>query len=110
MKPRMMPTALPNTSRRPVIRRRSLDGQAQEEERVRQRSHDSELDRFCGRCGAPTELAIPPHDDIERAVCSGCGFIRYQGPRLLVLAVIFAENRMLMMRRGCAPYPGSWAP
>jgi ADP-ribose pyrophosphatase YjhB (NUDIX family) len=77
---------------------------------VRQRSHDSELDHFCGRCGAPTELLIPPHDHIERAVCSACGFIRYQGPRLLVLAVIFAENRMLMMRRGRAPYAGSWAP
>jgi ADP-ribose pyrophosphatase YjhB (NUDIX family) len=76
---------------------------------VRQRSHDSELDRFCGRCGAPTELAVPPHDHLERAVCSHCGFIRYQGPRLLVLAVIFAENRMLMMRRGRAPYAGSWA-
>ena len=76
---------------------------------MRQRSHHSELDRFCGRCGAPTELAVPPHDHIERAVCSRCGFIRYQGPRLLVLAVIFAENRMLMMRRGRAPYAGSWA-
>jgi len=84
-------------------------GRAQEEKRVRQRSHDSELDRFCGRCGAPTELAIPPHDHIERAVCSRCGYIRYQGPRLLVLAVIFAENRMLMMRRGREPYAGSWA-
>ena len=76
---------------------------------MRQRSHDGEFDRFCGRCGAPTELAIPPHDHIERAVCSRCGFIRYQGPRLLVLAVIFAEDRMLMMRRGRAPYAGSWA-
>jgi len=76
---------------------------------VRQRSHDGELDRFCGRCGASTELAVPPHDHVERAVCSRCGFIRYQGPRLLVLAVIFAENRMLMMRRGRAPYAGSWA-
>ncbi len=91
------------------MRRRKGEAQAPKEERVRQRSHDGELDRFCGRCGAPTELAIPPHDHIERAVCSCCGFIRYQGPRLLVLAVIFAEHRMLMMRRGRAPYAGSWA-
>jgi ADP-ribose pyrophosphatase YjhB (NUDIX family) len=87
----------------------TAEAQAPEEERVRQRSRDGEFDRFCGRCGAPTELAIPPHDHLERAVCSRCGFIRYQGPRLLVLAVIFAENRMLMMRRGRAPYVGSWA-
>ena len=109
MKPRTMATAWADSSRRRGIRARTIEAQAQEEERVRQRSHDSELDRFCGRCGAATELAIPPHDHIERAVCSRCGFIRYQGPRLLVLAVIFAENRMLMMRRGRQPYAGSWA-
>jgi ADP-ribose pyrophosphatase YjhB (NUDIX family) len=110
MKPVTMPSAWPHASERPGSARQTTAGQTPGEERVRQRSHDGELDRFCGRCGAATELAIPPHDDVERAVCSGCGFIRYQGPRLLVLAVIFAENRMLMMRRGRAPYAGSWAP
>ena len=105
-----MPTAWRKTPRRPSIPKRKVHGQMREEEPVRQRSHDGEHDRFCGRCGATTELAIAPHDHIERAVCSCCGFIRYQGPRLLVLAVIFAENRMLMMRRGRAPYAGSWAP
>src|SRR3984957_11683039 len=109
MKPRTMATAWANSPRRAGTRARKIESQAQGVERVRQRSHDSELDRFCGRCGAPTELAIPPHDHIERAVCSRCGFIRYQGPRLLVLAVIFAENRMLMVRRGREPYAGSWA-
>jgi ADP-ribose pyrophosphatase YjhB (NUDIX family) len=104
-----MPTAWPDKSRRTGIRRETVHCDAQEEEQVRQRSLDSELDRFCGHCGAPTELAVPPHDHVERAVCSRCGFIRYQGPRLLVLAVIFAENRMLMVRRGREPYAGSWA-
>jgi ADP-ribose pyrophosphatase YjhB (NUDIX family) len=101
--------ALEEPSTRDSIRRGKIDDQVQEEERVSRGSHDHELDRFCGRCGAPTELAVPPHDHVERAICSRCGFIRYQGPRLLVLAVIFAENRMLMMRRGHAPYAGSWA-
>ena len=39
-----------------------------------------------------------------------CGTVHHGGPAVLVLAVVFAEDRMLLMRRGLAPYAGLWAP
>jgi ADP-ribose pyrophosphatase YjhB (NUDIX family) len=39
-----------------------------------------------------------------------CGAVHYAGPTVVVLAVVFAEDRMLLMRRGLPPYAGSWAP
>ena len=50
MKPRTMATAWADSSRRRGIRARTIEAQAQEEERVEAEiSYDSELDRFCGR-------------------------------------------------------------
>lgn len=33
-----------------------------------------------------------------------------QGPSLLVLVAVFAADRILLQRRGIAPYSGKWAP
>ena len=33
-----------------------------------------------------------------------------RGPALLVLVALFAEDRVLLQRRGLPPYEGSWAP
>lgn len=67
----------------------------------------AEHERFCSKCGAPTEKRRLEHDHLDRSVCTRCGFVRYQGPQLLVLAAVFAEGRMLMMRRGQEPYAGT---
>jgi len=32
------------------------------------------------------------------------------GPALLVQTFVFAQNHLLLMRRGCSPYQGKWAP
>lgn len=34
----------------------------------------------------------------------------HNGPKVLVLSLIFAESKILLMRRGMPPYVGSWAP
>ena len=64
--------------------------------------------RFCAYCGAAlhchtTELPL-------RLVCVSCHMVAYDSPSLLVSAYIFSENRLLLMRRGLAPYQGCWAP
>ncbi|WP_281783676.1 NUDIX hydrolase [Sinimarinibacterium flocculans] len=66
--------------------------------------------RFCSHCGGAMASRLLPQDHCERAVCSACGIVHYACPRLLVLTLVFAENRLLLIRRGQPPYPGSWAP
>jgi len=38
------------------------------------------------------------------------GLSRPRGPALLVLVAVFAEDRVLLQRRGVPPYEGQWAP
>ncbi len=46
-------------------------------------------------------------DVIESAQCSES---KPRGPALLVLVAVFADDRVLLHRRGVAPYQGQWAP
>lgn len=71
--------------------------------------------RFCGYCGSP----IAQHDACDgrrtTVVCVVCGnsaasIGRNSGPALLVLTQIFANDRILLMKRGWEPYKGKWAP
>jgi ADP-ribose pyrophosphatase YjhB (NUDIX family) len=48
-----------------------------------------------------------------RVRCSRCGgsvIDAVAGPSLLVLVAVFAEDRVLLQRRGLPPYRGCWAP
>ena len=33
-----------------------------------------------------------------------------RGPELLVMVLVYCEDRLLFVRRGCEPYSGKWAP
>lgn len=43
-------------------------------------------------------------------VIAHSGPVSGHGPALLVLVALFAEDRVLLQRRGCPPYQGQWAP
>jgi ADP-ribose pyrophosphatase YjhB (NUDIX family) len=64
---------------------------------------------YCLRCGAATQRRVPQHDNRERDVCPACGYVHYAGPQLLVMTVVFAESRLLLLRRGQDPYRGMLA-
>ena len=51
---------------------------------------------------------IPEGDDRPRLVCSGCGFIRYENPKVVVGAVATWEDRILLCRRAIEPRQGFW--
>ena len=51
---------------------------------------------------------VPDGDSRERAVCDGCGFIRYDNPKVVVGAVCEWEGRILLCRRDIEPRRGHW--
>jgi ADP-ribose/FAD diphosphatase len=43
---------------------------------------------FCPACGAPTEQRIPAGEEKLRAVCTLCGLVHYQNPKMVIFAGI----------------------
>jgi ADP-ribose pyrophosphatase YjhB (NUDIX family) len=51
---------------------------------------------------------IPEGDNRERMVCVDCGHVVYENPKIVVGAVVVAEDRILMCRRAIEPRKGFW--
>ncbi len=51
---------------------------------------------------------VPPGDDRERRVCSDCGFVDYENPKIVVGSVASWEGRILLCRRAIPPRLGYW--
>lgn len=67
--------------------------------------------QFCSHCGARLRGRDSPGGDSSTSPCDSCGVTApLQGPSLLVLVAVFAADRILLQRRGIAPYSGKWAP
>ena len=64
--------------------------------------------KFCPNCGAPITQQIPPGDDRLRYVCSGCHWIHYQNPKLVVGVIPEWQGRILLCRRAIEPRAGLW--
>jgi len=64
--------------------------------------------RFCPSCGARVTLETPPGDNRPRHVCSACGAVHYENPRLVVGCVPELEGRILLCRRAIEPRRGYW--
>jgi len=63
---------------------------------------------FCSHCGQPVELRVPEGDHLPRYVCTGCGRIHYQNPRIVAGCVPEHEGRILLCRRAIEPRLGFW--
>ena len=61
--------------------------------------------KFCPACGQPVEMRIPPGDNLPRAVCTACGTIHYENPRMVVGCVPEWQGRIppVPQRRNRAP-------
>ena len=63
---------------------------------------------FCSQCGSPVSLTVPADDDRPRYVCSSCGTIHYQNPKVVVGSIPIWEDRILMCCRDIEPRKGYW--
>ena len=64
--------------------------------------------KFCSLCGAPVELRQLPNDNRTRYVCTACGEIHYQNPKLIVGAIPVWQDKILLCRRAIEPRHGLW--
>jgi ADP-ribose pyrophosphatase YjhB (NUDIX family) len=63
---------------------------------------------FCSQCGAPVARAIPPGDDRVRYVCTRCGTVHYQNPKMVVGCIPEWHGQVLLCRRAIEPRLGFW--
>jgi ADP-ribose pyrophosphatase YjhB (NUDIX family) len=52
--------------------------------------------------------AIPEGDNRLRQVCTDCGFVAYENPKVVVGAVVTAGEKILLCRRAINPRKGFW--
>jgi ADP-ribose pyrophosphatase YjhB (NUDIX family) len=53
-------------------------------------------------------MRIPPGDNLPRAVCTACGSIHYDNPRIVVGCVPEWQGRILLCQRAIEPRLGYW--
>ena len=64
--------------------------------------------KFCSECGEPLITTIPVGDNRERRVCSGCGHIHYQNPRIVTGCLVTWGDDVLLCKRAIEPRSGLW--
>ncbi|HEU5437472.1 MAG TPA: NUDIX hydrolase [Telluria sp.] len=67
---------------------------------------------FCSECAHPVALLIPEGDNRPRYVCTQCGTIHYQNPKLVVGSLPVWERdgelKILLCKRAIEPRLGYW--
>ena len=66
------------------------------------------VQKFCIVCGSSTELKIPEGDNKERAVCTVCGHIHYQNPKVVSGCILEWDDKILLCKRATEPRSGYW--
>jgi ADP-ribose pyrophosphatase YjhB (NUDIX family) len=62
----------------------------------------------CSRCGQPVHKRVPEGEDRERHMCSSCGAIHYQNPKMVVGCIVEEDGRILLCKRAIEPRRGYW--
>lgn len=68
--------------------------------------------KFCSECAHPVSLQVPPDDNRPRFVCSNCGTIHYQNPKMVIGSIPVwdhdGDTRVLLCKRAIEPRYGYW--
>src|ERR671920_902340 len=64
--------------------------------------------RFCPRCAGHLEERVLKKGDPERLVCESCGFVFYQGPKLVAGALFELDGGIVLVQRDIEPGYGKW--
>lgn len=64
--------------------------------------------KFCQLCGGPTKHEVPDGEEKMRAICTLCGRIAYENPKMVVGCLIEHDNKILLCKRKIQPSYGLW--
>ena len=65
--------------------------------------------RFCPACAGTLELRLLKQGDPQRHVCTACGHVVYQDPKVAVGTIITTDDsRIVLVRRAIEPGYGKW--
>ena len=68
--------------------------------------------KFCSECAHPVTVAIPEGDNRPRFVCTSCGTIHYQNPKMVIGSIPVWEQdgelKVLLCKRAIEPRYGYW--
>ena len=68
--------------------------------------------KYCSECAAAVTLAIPAGDNRPRHVCTRCGTIHYQNPKMVLGSIpVWERNgelKVLLCKRAIEPRHGYW--
>ena len=59
-------------------------------------------------CGSQVDLKVPSGDNRERHVCTSCGEIHYQNPKIVTGCIPVWEDKVLLCKRAIEPRYGLW--
>ncbi|KAJ6839427.1 nudix hydrolase 23, chloroplastic [Iris pallida] len=63
---------------------------------------------FCQSCGGLTKQAVPDGEEKMRAVCTLCGRIHYENPKMVVGCIVEHDGKVLLCKRKIPPSTGFW--
>jgi ADP-ribose pyrophosphatase YjhB (NUDIX family) len=64
--------------------------------------------KYCSQCGEEVTLRTPSGDNHLRHVCTSCGTVHYQNPKIVVGCIPEWEDKILLCRRAIEPRYGLW--
>ncbi|XP_022766819.1 nudix hydrolase 23, chloroplastic isoform X2 [Durio zibethinus] len=64
--------------------------------------------KFCQWCGGLAKHEIPDGEEKIRAICTICGKIAYQNPKMVVGCLIEHDRKILLCKRNIEPSYGLW--
>ena len=63
---------------------------------------------YCIKCGGKTKSEIINGDNIPRNKCDACNYIHYINPKIIVGALPYRDDRVLLCKRDIHPGFGKW--
>ncbi len=64
--------------------------------------------KFCSACGSTVTTEVPDGDNRPRQICTACGTIHYQNPKIVTGCIPVWEDQILLCRRAIEPRRGLW--